>query len=237
MATSTTRGEKEGAEGKGPVASPRRVLLVELEEAVEAMRDALCRALAEQIREVDLARIEGALRRSGLTAAPLNAARAVLSALGVRPNTHDDILASVRGALLAHCTADGMRPRAAYRMAFEANAETGGRLTFLTTLPVEVAKSVLERWGLSGAAALHVVPESEHAFPTPELWRRAARETGGGAPAVALTACRPSCRAALLAGFRCLVAPDRFTAAQDFSGADAVLEGTRLEKSDWAEVL
>lgn len=237
MATSTTRGGKEGAAGKEQAASPRRVLLVELEEAVDAMREALCRALAEQIREADLARVEGALLRCGLTAAPLNAARAVLSALGVRANTHDDILASVRGALLAHCTADGSRPRAAFRAAFEANAESGGRLTFLTTLPAETAQSVLERWGMSGAAALHPVPESDHAFPTPELWRRAARETGGGAPAVALVACRPSCRAALLAGFRCVVAPDRFTSAQDFSGADAVLEGARISKSDWAEVL
>lgn len=237
MATSSAKG------GKGTVVEakrkpvPPRVLVVELEEAVDSVRDTLCRALSEKIPDADSKKIESALMRFGLCAAPEQASRSVLSGLGVRATSHDDIVAAVQSAILEFCAGNDCRLRPAVKSALDANANSGGALAFLTSLAPEPASRLVERLGIAGSPGLYSVGLADGGFPTPEQWRRAARDAGGGAPAVALVASRASCKTALIAGLRCVVVPDRFTAAQDFGGADAVIEGERITSRDFAEVL
>lgn len=218
MATDSSKSGKETA----PVErTPQKLVMLELEEALEGVRAALVTSLATALREKDEKKIEDALIRYGLCAAPEQAGKAVISALGVRPASHASILETLRMEMTAFLSQGNGR----WRPAISAILSLQSRILLLSSLPEEASRSLVSRMGVGENAVLVGVPLTEAIYPSPDLLRRVAREAGvSAAQTTMLVSCRSSYKSALLAGFRCVVAPDRYTAHQDFSGADAVFD-------------
>ena len=103
MATSSSKGSSDAAASSVRKTAYRRVLVIELEEAADAMRETLCRALAEKIPDADAKKVEAALLRFGLCASPEQAARSLLLGLGVRASTQNDRIASLTEATMRSC--------------------------------------------------------------------------------------------------------------------------------------
>ncbi len=96
----------------------------------------------------------------------------------------------------------------------------------LSSLPLDVAESLMERTGLaSQGVGLYTLPSSDAAFPRADSWLKLAKSLGKNPRnCAAFVSQRTSMRASLSAGMRCVVVPDGFTAFEDFGGADVVLD-------------
>jgi len=95
----------------------------------------------------------------------------------------------------------------------------------LSFLPAEQAKALLTHLGLQERVRLQVMQQADVVVPTPDCWLMTCKAIGVPARrCVALVASTMACNTALEAGLRCIVAPDEFTAFQDFGGADRVVE-------------
>jgi len=95
----------------------------------------------------------------------------------------------------------------------------------LSFLPDEQAKALLVHLGLQERVRLRVMQKDAVIVPTPDCWLMTCKAIGVPARrCVAVVDGAVACNAALEAGLRCVVAPDEFTAYQDFGGADLVVE-------------
>ncbi len=225
MATGQTKDGKEAATAVELKPTPKKILIVELEEAVEGLRAALVRALAAALSEKDENKIGETLSRYGLCAAPEQAAKAVISVLGVKPSSHAAIVESIRTELMAYLAHGDCRWRPAFAAALEAARGLPARVIVLSSFPEDVSAPLLSRLNPGELANLVAVSLTESTYPGPDLLLRTLREAGFPASqTTVLVSTRSSCKSALLAGLRCLAAPDRFTAHQDFGGADAVFD-------------
>jgi len=98
----------------------------------------------------------------------------------------------------------------------------------ISVLPEEVAQGVLEKSGLAGhGVELHSFAESERHFPRVDCWMKVSRQVAKTPRAcIAIAGTRDSGKSALSSGMRCVIIPDQFTAYQDFSGVDIILENS-----------
>lgn len=95
----------------------------------------------------------------------------------------------------------------------------------LSFLPDEQAQALLVHLGLQERVRLRVMQKDAVIVPTPDCWLMTCKAIGVPARhCVAVVDGAVACNAALEAGLRCVVAPDEFTAYQDFGGADLVAE-------------
>ncbi len=222
--------------------APSQWLIVELEEAIEGYREDLCRFIADRLKDTDETKVGEVLIRCGLCSAPEQAVHAVATALGVKASTLESLVLAAKKWLEQRYASAPIQVRPSYAAAIEACNERGRGVAFLTTAPEEVAQTLFRRLEPDTVCGrLHVVALGDGTFPSPDQWRLPVRAAGVSlSQCAALTTCRSSFKSALIAGLRCVVAPDRFTQAQDFSGADAVFElsaNASPSKSDFLEVL
>jgi putative hydrolase of the HAD superfamily len=95
----------------------------------------------------------------------------------------------------------------------------------LSCLPAEQAQALLVHLGLQERVRLRVMQKADLSVPTPNCWLLTCKAIGVPARrCVAVVESTAACNAALEAGLRCVVAPNEFTAYQDFGGADQVIE-------------
>lgn len=113
----------------------------------------------------------------------------------------------------------------------------GIKVAALSVLPEDVAQAALEQSGLAAKGVeLVLFPENERHFPRTECWLRVPRSLHRSPRAcIAIAGCRDSGKSALSSGMRCIIIPDKFTSYQDFSGVDAVLDGS--EDIDLGELI
>jgi len=220
--------------GKAPV----QWVFVELEELFEGVRDAICQIVAESLKESDLSKVERLLIRCGLCGSPLQAARSLASALGAKAATIDSIVDAVRDRIHAMMASDSPQLRSGYAVALEAAREQNRGVVALTTWPEDFAGPLFERLATGLTAQIRSFPlPDEGTFPATDQWRSAAQAVGASpVHSIVIVTTRASFKTALVAGFRCLAVPDRFTQAQDFSGAARVIEyGDPVEKALFLE--
>jgi len=105
--------------------------------------------------------------------------------------------------------------------AAKAKVQTGA----LSFLPLDMAQELASRFGLKESLVVHGVANNSKAHPTADEWLKLTKAINLPAHrCLALTTAASSCKSALVAGMRCVVWPDAFTANQDFGGADLVIE-------------
>lgn len=101
----------------------------------------------------------------------------------------------------------------------------GAFIGVLSAFDEKTTAKIMEKLGLDkrGAAKLHNGHESKN-VPSTDAWLKLAK-TMKVPPSccVVIASSSRSCKAALSAGMRCAVLPDKFTSFQDFGGADRVL--------------
>lgn len=118
------------------------------------------------------------------------------------------------------------RPNAHLPPLLEEAKRRGLSVAAVTGLPDHVAQVA---YSASNLARLDVplfsFGDEAKPFPRADAWLKAAKQLGRPARAcIALAGSQLSCKTALAAGMRTVGVPDPFTAYQDFSGCDAVIE-------------
>jgi len=96
----------------------------------------------------------------------------------------------------------------------------------LSGLDNEVARQVAANLGLvdSGVTLLSY-PNYGKNFPSADAWLKLAKKISiSPARCVVVATSAVSCKAALSAGMRCIIIPDKFTSFQDFGGADNIFD-------------
>ena len=99
-------------------------------------------------------------------------------------------------------------------------------LAALSCLADETARQVAARIGLVDSGVTLVSYAShEKNFPSADAWLKLAKKISVvPSLCVVIATSSVSCKAALSAGMRCIVVPDKYTAFQDFGGADVVTD-------------
>lgn len=94
----------------------------------------------------------------------------------------------------------------------------------LSSLSDETARQLSAKLGLvDRGVSLLAYPSHDKNFPSADAWLKLAKRISiPPACCVVVATSSVSCKAALSAGMRCVVVPDKYTAVQDFGGADHV---------------
>ena len=96
----------------------------------------------------------------------------------------------------------------------------------LSSFSDDIARQMLGKLGLTDhGVTLLSYPSQEKNFPSADAWLKLAKRMSVPPTCcVVIASSSISCKAALSSGMRCVVVPDKFTACQDFGGADYVAE-------------
>lgn len=99
------------------------------------------------------------------------------------------------------------------------------QIGLLSYLPDDNVRRLMERASLNPPACLHVMKKEADDLPTPDSWLSLLKSMAVTPRcAVALVDGVTACKSALAVGMCCGVIPDCFTAWQEFTGADFVVE-------------
>ncbi len=116
------------------------------------------------------------------------------------------------------------------KRAVEENIAVGA----LSSFEEAQAKELLTRIGLKDVGDnILCSNHSDRPHLSADAWLKLAKNMAVSPSAcLAITSCKASCRAALTAGMRCVVRPDKYTSFQDFGGADYVIDELNNEVVD-----
>jgi len=151
--------------------------------------------------------------------------KGLLAVLNKKELATEEIASKIAKQLNEAVVAPANRPvNALYdflRKADEQNIKIG----LLSFLPEEDARQLMSRLEFKNAPGLSVIKNESDYLPTPDAWLSLLKTIAvNPRSAFAFINSAYAHRSALVAGMRCVVIPDKFTAWQDFSGADLVLE-------------
>lgn len=226
MSSATERKPK--ASKQADSAESRYAVLFELEGIAGSGRQAayevLRSLLAEQGFEVDPAHIS----RFCLHPEPEVYVPVLLEALGAGRQAVGKLVEDVRSGIAMQLVSKSTTLPGATRKLLEAAREAKAPLAALTALPEATAEALMDNLGLK-ELGVRLFPvennEEDDHFPRADNWLKVAK-TLNRSPfdcgVIATT--HAACKSALSAGMRCVALPDVFTACEDFSGANGIVE-------------
>jgi beta-phosphoglucomutase-like phosphatase (HAD superfamily) len=203
------------------------ILLFELEGAALPARAKLFAAAKEVFEAAGIALNEHVFARHCKSSSPVTVADHLVASMG-NGKLDRAAAANIVATYLAAMKDGNLGTHAAFNALLDESAKRGIKAAALSALPEETAREVLAKSGLaSRGVELILFPEDEHHFPRTECWLRHPRSLNKSARAcIAVAGTQDASKSALASGMRCIVVPDQFTAHQDFSGVDAVLDGS-----------
>ncbi len=203
------------------------ILLFELEGAALPAREKLFAAAKTVLGEAGIELNEHVFARYCKSSAPAMVAEQVVNALG-QGKLDRDAADKIITTYLASMKSDGLSVHTAFHGLIDESTKRGMKAAALSALPEDIARSALAKSGLaSRGVELILFPEDERHFPRTECWLRHPRSLNKSARAcIAVAGTQDAGKSALASGMRCIVVPDQFTSHQDFSGVDAVLDGS-----------
>lgn len=149
----------------------------------------------------------------------------LLSALGKKGLAAENIAAKIKQQFESSLKASSNLPIPGLVALLKKAVENNIKVGLLSFLPRENADQLMARLPFSQTACLHVMKKAADDLPTADSWLSLLKAAAVSPRcAVALTGSATACKSALTVGMRCVVAPDCFTAWQDFTGADLVAE-------------
>jgi beta-phosphoglucomutase-like phosphatase (HAD superfamily) len=214
--------------------NPQHMLLFELEGAAIDGRSKLFEAAQGVYKAAGLSLKENVFSRYCIHSSPAYVAEQLVAGEDKLDASAAEKIVAAYVELMKKAK---FKPHAKFTEVFNEASKRGMKAAALTVLPEEVAQQILDSSGLSAKGVeLVLFPENERHFPRTECWLRVPRSHSKSPRAcIAIAGCRDSGKSALAAGMRCIVVPDSFTSYQDFSGADAVLDGS--EETGLSELL
>lgn len=149
----------------------------------------------------------------------------LLATLDNKSLVADKLAREVQDVFFREITRPAVKLNAALNVLLTDAAKLNIKIGALSFLPDEQAQALLVHLGLQERVSLRVMQKAAVSVPTPDCWLMTCKAIGVPARrCVAVVESAVACNAALEAGLRCVVAPDEFTAYQDFGGADQVVE-------------
>lgn len=150
----------------------------------------------------------------------------LMDALGKGRFSADKILEEFRAGVLEAFAAKKTGPDAALMRLLQDVPRNYVACGAISGLPLEEAEILATHLGLAELGVqLQTLSFLDHDYPSTDVWVRSARQAGVPTGfALALVSSALSCKTALAAGMHCVAIPDEYTAFQDYSGADAIME-------------
>jgi beta-phosphoglucomutase-like phosphatase (HAD superfamily) len=149
----------------------------------------------------------------------------LLETLDKKSLATDKLVREIQDIYFREITRPAVKLNAALNVLLAEAAKLNVKIGALSFLPDEQAQALLAHLGLKEQVCLRVMQKDAVIVPTPDCWLMTCKAVGVPARrCVAVVESAVALNAALEAGLRCVVAPDEFTAYQDFGGADQVVE-------------
>lgn len=212
---------------KPDVSSPavkRRAVLIDFDGLALPMRDLKRQALQAVMHLTEKTCSKGIYSRYCVGRSPEEAIASLMEFRGVHDVSARDVAKAmaekIKEAVATVQPADGLLNLV------KGTINKGYACAAYSTLDQTTLDALVERFGLKDAGLHELVSHGGgQAIPTVDMWLRLAKRAGV-APLRCTTVVTggSACRTALAAHMRCVVIPDEFTAFQDFTGADRVLE-------------
>lgn len=151
---------------------------------------------------------------------------AILEAIGEESKSADKLVAEFRQEFAAKVSANDTKPEAPFAKIIGAAKQRKYAFGAVTALPETTAAAVIARLGLDDAnLKLFPFQNGDKGCPGPTTWIKTARAIELRPRRCAVISTNMlACKAALSADMRCVATPDDFTAHQDFTGVDIVVE-------------
>jgi hypothetical protein len=202
-------------------------LLFEFDHLVANIREATLDVLKTIFDDQDLQPMH--LSRYALNVSPQKAVENVQAALGIKKGTPKKLGDEVINGIRMHLETGNIQVSDELRDVIVQARERDMPIYALTALP-EGPRSILEdRLDLSGLGIEYAPFGSQfESYPRADAWLKMCKDHGLLAPvSLALTTSMAATKAAMTAGVHCVAIPDRFTAFQDFSGCQAVVDSPK----------
>jgi len=202
------------------------VLLVELEGAAVAARRAEYDALKSLLAGSNGKLTPHHFVRHALNQPPAQYLPGLLDAIGVAKKSVDQLAEEVRNGVALYLSSSEAALRPQIEELIMAASAKKMRIGFVTTHRESIAQNLMVKWGLpENAAQVFAFENYEKQFPRADILLKMAKSLScTPRQCVVVAGSQFSAKAALSAGMRCMVVPDEFTAFQDFSGADVILD-------------
>jgi putative hydrolase of the HAD superfamily len=136
------------------------------------------------------------------------------------------LISEVTEAITHSFTGNTLKLESGVARLLKAMEEEKAVVAVLSSLDDETARLLSAKLGLiDRGVTLLSYASQEKSFPSADAWLKLAKRISiAPACCVVVATSSVSCKAALSAGMRCVVVPDKFTAFQDFGGADNVFD-------------
>lgn len=214
------------AEVKVSIPTAKKALLFELESMAikgrKILRDVLKKALAD--RKIDAK--PGVLQGCCLNLSVKESVPHLLKLSQQKRLSPDKLVTEVEKMLADSLANPSIKMDKALDKMLKLARDRAMELGVLTAMDEKIARDLMDRLGLTGMGArLFAYPVEGRVFPTADAWLKLAKVVRTS-PSLCyvLATSSASCKAALSGGMRCVAVPDEFTAYQDFTGADYVVD-------------
>ena len=206
-------------EETGPVA-----LLFELEGVAVPCRKKLYDILRKHLAGAGVQLTPGLFSRAGLRGTPEQAVESLIAAAGGDKAEASRVAADVAEAFGADIRSDRVQVSAPVLKLLQTAQKRGLVLGALSALPEIDAQALVDRLGLA-EVVLQAGKPADAVFPRADCWLKLSKNTSRSRRSViAVASGMAGCKSALAAGLRCIVVSDEFTAFEDFSGADFIID-------------
>ncbi len=225
MSSTATKEESTITEDRKVKTTPY-ALLFELEGLAADGRGAAFRVLNSLLGEQGKAVDRVLYSRFCLDAFPGAYLPELLQALELSKQQTAKLAEDVRNGTFMELHAKADPPSPALAELLHRARERGVSIGVLSSFAEERAREIFTQLGLDAFdAQLFCFSEVEDAFPRPDCWLKVAKSLGKNPVYCGVIAgSQLAVKSALSAGMPCVATPDEFTAFQDFSGANVVLD-------------
>jgi len=200
-------------------------LLFELEKLAMPGQRLLFEACQKVLKDKQVTLTPVLWARFGLTTSLVKGLGRLLATLAKKSLVADKLASAIQDIFFREIARPAVKLNADLNALLTEAAKLNIKIGALSFLPDEQAQALLVHLGLQERVRLHVMQKAAASVPTPDCWLMTCKAIAVPVRCcVALVENDVACNAALEAGLRCVVAPDEFTAYQDFGGADQVVE-------------
>ncbi len=208
--------------------SPRTAaLLFEFDHLVANMREATLDVLKTIFEDQDLQPLH--LSRYALSATPQKVIEQIQTALGIKKGTPKKLADELISGLRMHLETGNIQVSDELRDVIVQAREREMPVYALTALPEGPREILGDRLDLPGLGIEYSAFGNQwEPYPRADAWLKMCKDHELLAPvSLALTTSMAATKAAMTAGVHCVAIPDRFTAFQDFSGCQAVVDSLK----------
>ena len=200
-------------------------LVLELEFMLFAGRQLKYEAFKSVLKNSQVTLDQAAFSRYCLQRSTEKSLPGLLTAFGKKATAVETIAAKIKKQFESSLNDSSCQPVPELMTLLKKASDNNIKVGLLSFLSEDSAHRLMERVRLNQPACLHIMKKEAKDLPTPDSWLSLLKSMAVTPRcAVALVDGATACKSALVVGMCCGVIPDCFTARQEFTGADFVVE-------------